>query len=194
MMKRIFLSLTGALSLLTGSLAAVDYVYAVPAPFVGYEVPIFYHIVGNVFPVDGMVQIEDESQWLVSESDMRELLSWRQGDFVVITPNRSWWSNDYNYCMTNQATRTYVRVNLINGPRHASAHHITGMDLNSAYKRSIFVDGKLYWAISEEDFDTVDGWEVGDTIIVGTNDAWFTNYDTILIDVETNTYAKARRM
>jgi hypothetical protein len=195
MLKTFLPSIASSLFLLTSSVAANDGTHTLPVQYVT-DVPLFYHLATNIFPNERIVQLEDESRWKVAESDMRDLVfSWREGDFMVVTRNRQWFT-DYTYCLTNQANRTSVRANLISGPLHSSpyTHHITGMDQNTPSKKVFYLDGLTSWSISSDDFRIADDWQINDTIIILSNDSWFTSYDVVLLCVETNTSAKARRM
>jgi len=194
MPKKFLPSIISSLFLLTSTVTADDGTHALPVQHI-VDVPLFYHLATNIFPNERIVQLEDESRWKVAESDMRDLVfSWREGDFLVITRNRQWFT-DYTYCLTSQANRTTVRANLLSGPLHSSpyTHHITGMDQNTPNKKVFYLDGKTSWSVSSDDFGTADEWQVNDTVIILENDSWFTSYDVILLCVETNTTAKARR-
>jgi len=194
MKNGIFALLCCASSLIGPNLQANDGVYTVTAQTL-IDVPIFYHFVAALNPHDRYIQLEDESRWKIPESDVYSLHRWSVGQFVIVTPNCRWFS-DYNYYLTNQTNGAYVSANLLRGPLHTSpyAHHISGMDQNTRGKKAIMLDGKTCWNISDEFHYVVDGWQVDDMVIIGTNDAWFTHFDTILINVETNSFAKARRM
>ncbi|MBS3904882.1 MAG: hypothetical protein KGZ39_06115 [Simkania sp.] len=195
MNSRFFSSVAGVLSLVAGTLSAGDYMYPVPIQYSSMEIPFFYNVASFISPYERIVQLADESRWKIAESDVRDVLSWRQGDFVVLSPNNQWFS-DYPYCLTNQSNRSTVRVNPLSGPLYDSpyTHHISGLDHNTPSKKIVYLDATSCWVISEEDYSIINNWEVNDTIIIGVNDSWFTRYDTILIDVETNTCVKARRM
>ncbi len=155
-----------------------------------------YHVATGVDVANAMIELEDGSQWKAADADCVQLLSWRQGDITIITPNHSFGGSDYTFYITNQANESYVRVNLINGPLVGSANTmlITGMDANSNSKRAIYLNNGTNWKIDSCDFRTIDSWNVHDPVIVGRNDAWFTNHGTILINVLTNTYVRAKKI
>jgi hypothetical protein len=193
MKKRIFALLFCTAAFLSPAIRANDGLITVSTQTV-IDIPLSKQVFSGVNPNERYVQLGDESRWKIPEEDLYVLRRWAPGQFVVITPDSGWFS-DYNYHLTNQSRGEYVRANLLRGPTHTSgfSHHISGMDQNNK-KKSIMLDKKTCWSISEEHFHVIKGWEVGDAIIVGVNNAWFTNYDTILINVETNTFAKARRI
>lgn len=196
MLKSLLPSIMGSLFMLTASLSATDGTYSIPVQ-TSIDVPLFYHVATHIFPNERMVQLEDESRWKIAESDMRDVVfTWREGDFLVITPNRRWFSNDYSHLITDQASGTCAQVNIISGPLHNSpyTHHISAMDANTPYKKIIFLDGVTSWGVASDDFRIVDNWQVNDTIIILANDRWYSSYDTYFLDVETNTTAKVRRM
>ena len=201
MLKKLLPSIMGSFFFLTAGFSVHEGSYSIPVQST-IDVPLFYHVAANIFPNDRIVQFEDESCWKIAESDMRDVVfSWREGDFLVVTLNREWWNRDHTYCIANQANGSWVRANIISGPLHNSpyTHHVSAMEINTPYKKVIHLDGRTSWSISSDDFNIVNNWQVGDTIIILSNDRssplrWFSSYDVYLLDVETNTTALARRM
>ncbi len=186
-----------ALTLTCGALTAGDSVYPVPVQYSStIPVPHYYLPVTSINHYERVIQLEDESRWTIADSDLHVAMSWRQGDFIVLTQCRGWWSNDYSYYMSNQSNNSYIRVNPLSGPLHSSpfSHHITGLDQNNPRRKVVYLDHKTQWIIHEADHNIVKHWQVNDTIIMAYNDSWFSYYDTLLIDVETNTCVKARRI
>lgn len=194
MKLRIFSLLFCATILSNPTLLADDGIYTFSTQTY-VDVPIHYHFVTAINPYDRYIELEDESRWKIPEYDVYGLQRWSLGQFVVVTPNCRWFS-DYNYYLTNQANGAYLSANLLRGPLHTSklAHHISGMEQNTRGRKTIILDGKTCWAISEEHHYIADGWQINDTIIIGQNDSWLSRYDTILINVETNSFAKARKI
>lgn len=146
------------------------------------------------FP-EAKIDLEDGSQWKISDDDRTALLAWRTFDHVVITPNRGF-NNDCSYYLTNQVNGSYVRGNLIRGPAVGGERtmQITGLDANSRYKRAIYLNNGTSWRVDDSDLFIIDNWHIGDPIIIGRNDAWFTSSGTFLINVTTNTYVRVRKI
>jgi hypothetical protein len=50
------------------------------------------------------------------------------------------------------------------------------------------------WKVADDDGFILEEWEANDTIIIGSNDSWFSAYDTILINVNMNNYVRAKSL
>lgn len=154
----------------------------------------WYHPVYNIQFNDSIVEMQDGSQWKVAEDDRAQMMSWRIYDNVIITVNGR--HDNYAYYLTNQSNGTYVRVNLIRGPAVNGAYTllIKGMNANNYYSRSLTLTNDTSWGICSDDFYQIDSWELKDPIIVGRNDAWFTSYPTLLINVPCNTSMRVKKL
>lgn len=167
-----------------------------------------------------LVELEDGSQWKIPEDRAHKTWFWRAGDPIAITPTWKWFSS-YTYCITNKANGEYVEANLFRGPvtYGPSSHWLIGKDIHSkeewynqpvydensniaytypvyqtVYSYFLFLEDGSLWKIWSGDSDKFAQWLEKDTIIVGTNDSWWTgNFENILINVNTNTYVRALR-
>lgn len=155
----------------------------------GYQTAV--HWLAGISPQGDSVELEDGSHWKIPSQHYYSIFSWRLGDSLTITPTRSFWSN-YNYYITNNATSTYVSANLYIGPVAFGpyTHWIVGMDPTNGH---VFLENGSAWCISCQDAYLFNDWAINDTIILGTNDSWFTSYDTMLINVNMNHYVRAKQ-
>lgn len=149
-----------------------------------------YHRITTMSVYGDSVEIEDGSWWKIASNDSSTVFSWRQGDSVVITPNNSFFSS-YNYYITNEQTRTYVKANLNVGPIAFGqySHWITSVDPVGGH---VYLENNSCWCISNGDAHVFRDWAPNDAIIIGINDSWFSSYDHILINVNMNTYVRAK--
>jgi hypothetical protein len=117
------------------------------------------------------------------------LASWRAGDVVTIVPNNRWFS-DYKYCLLNRNTYTSTSADLILGPIAfgAATHWVVGMDLE---RKKVYLENGTTWKVAASDVVLFKEWQINDTVILGTNDSWFSSYDNILINVNMNHHIKA---
>lgn len=153
-----------------------------------------YHVADKIFFAECMIEIDDGSQWRVADADRAQLISWRANDYLVITPNH--YRTDHAFYMTNQVNGSYVRVNLVNGPK-IGGHRtmlISGLDAGGRLKRAVHLNNGTSWAIDDADLYIIDNWHIADPIIIGRNDSWFTYNHSLLINVLTNTYVRARKI
>lgn len=155
----------------------------------------WYHNLSWIHFNDAVVEIQDGSHWKVAYEDRAQLMSWRLQDAIVITRNhRS--ASEYAYYLTNQSNGSYVRVNLIKGPTVNGAYTllIEGMNVNSPQSRSINLTNTTCWAIDPDDSYKIGNWQVNDPVIIGRNDSWFASYPSLLIDVSTNIWVRAKKI
>jgi len=140
--------------------------------------------------IDGTIlELEDGSNWKLSPN--YSVINWRVGDPIAITPNHSFLS-EYNYYVVNKATGSYVAADLILGPIAFGSytHWIIGMDYTSGH---VYLENGSTWTISSNDLFIFNDWAINDTIILGSNDSWFSCYDNLLINVNMNNYVRARK-
>lgn len=153
-----------------------------------------FHLASGLFFAEGLIELDDGSQWKIADSERAQMLSWRANDFVVITANH--YFSDYTYYITNQVNGTYVHANLVNGPTIGGSRTmlISGLDANSRNKRAVYLNNGTSWAIDPSDLQMIENWQIGDPIIVGRNDSWFSYSSSLLINVLTNTFVRARKI
>ncbi len=137
--------------------------------------------------VGDYVEIEDGSQFLISSWDAWRTLGWYPTDVVVIAPNSNYYSI-YDYEMHNLTTLDVVECDLLSGPYYYSPYRLEIVGIDYLLDEVILSDGTL-WDISLWDWDIVNSWFLGDSIIVGVNDSYINPY--ILINVNCNNYACA---
>lgn len=134
------------------------------------------------------VEFDDGSVWSVPSRDAYKTLNWLPCDLIVVTPNRSWFSN-YGFRLTNQNTGVSVEVDLTLGPIYNApfTHWITGIDY---YNNVVYIEDGSRWNMSYFDGNIVGKWVVNDTVIIGINDGWLSSSKpNILINVNMLNYA-----
>lgn len=137
-----------------------------------------------------VLEIEDGSRWKLSSS--YNLRFWKSNDTISITPNHNT-SSEYNYYLVNKSTGGYVEANIILGPLAFGplTHWVVGFNLP---KNQISLENDSLWKVADNDAFILEEWEPNDTIIIGSNDSWFSAYDTILINVNMNNYVRAKSL
>lgn len=136
-----------------------------------------------------VVELEDGSHWKLSPN--YSVFSWKVGDPIVVTPNHSFFS-EYNYYIVNKFTGSYVAADLIVGPLTFGpyTHWVIGIDYASGH---VFLENGTTWTVSANDTFVFNDWAINDTVIIGSNDSWFSSYDTILINVNMNNYVRSKK-
>lgn len=137
------------------------------------------------------VELGDGSMWSISSSDCYKTLNWLTTDILFITPNHDWFSV-YDYCITNQNTGVTCRTNLRLGPVYDALfrHWIIAIDY-SDYR--IWLEDGSEWELALGDFSAFQKFLIGDTVIIGINDGWFSSYNpNILINVNMANYVRGK--
>ncbi len=136
-------------------------------------------------------EIEDGSRWEIPYSDQHILYSWNRDDILVITPNSSWFSA-YDYYITNSTKNTYVKANLLDGPIAFGpySHWVVDIDYLGGH---IYLENQMVWCIDPKDAYFLEDWSINDHIIIGSNDSYFSKYNSILINVDMDDYLRAKQ-
>ena len=156
--------------------------------------PVNWHWVNLVAAFGDLVEFEDGSQWNISPSDWYKAQAWRPSDALVITPMTNPFSPNEVY-IKNKTTNTTVEAKLSDvGPVAFGAH--TRWIVEKDFSGRIRLNNGTVWVIHPFDHYLLSQWLKNDTIILGLSDSWFTNYDTILINVNRSgkvlNYARAK--
>ncbi len=188
-------TLTCLLSSAILATAALDTHFSSPLHASYAEELYCYNLIVKIDMHNGYLYLQNGSRWKIADTDSIELVSWRVNDYSVISPNH-FYADDYAFYITNQSNGSYVRANVVEGPRIGGLYTIliSGMDVNSNFRRSVYLNNNSYWSVDERDFSITDTWQIGDPIIMGRNDQWFTSYATLLINIATNTSVRARKL
>jgi hypothetical protein len=147
-----------------------------------------FHKPISVWLLGDAVELEDGSIWNVCSADRYKTLDWMTGHDIIILANHDWFSI-YDYRFINLNTGANVKVNLSLGPIYNGiwTHWILAIDY---YHREICLEDGSVWKISGLDSAIVNSWLPNDTVIIGVNDAWFSNSNpNMLINVNMNNYA-----
>lgn len=139
----------------------------------------FYHLVA--FSDNGdIVQLHDNSQWLVEKCKWHQVLSWVQSDEIFIKPNISWTSN--KYVLHNRTVNQTVEVSLMTPPSYMGANTFRIINIQP-YERLVLLSDNTVWQVGP-DFN-FSNWKIGQSLIVGVNNQWRTaTYPQILINVD----------
>lgn len=160
--------------------AAMQSERVLPIAYQAYK-PKYYHWTNSIINFGDSIELEDGSQWSIAPTHAYKATGWRIYDPIIITPNHSWFSS-YTYCITNQATGSYVEANFYLSPIPFGpyTHWVVALD---KYAGHVFLEDGSSWKVSHDDWRLFEQWLINDFIIIGYNDVWFSSYDHILINV-----------
>ena len=162
-----------------------------------YYMPHQVHIIA-CRAIDGSsLEIEDGSLFTVTRGQEHILLNWTNNDPLTILNNQSMFASS-KYSIKNKNTGSTISVDLRLGPlvNNPYTKRIIGIDY---YHGEILLeDGSGYrssWLVDEADHHLIRDFLVNHAVIIGENSgwgSWFTNSDSILIDVEKNRSVRVR--
>lgn len=135
---------------------------------------------------------DNETIWEISDSNSKTAKNWAIGSYVVIVPNKSWFSS-YTYSLENLSDgRSSVTANLSEGPFKKYATFITGIDRLS--NMISLTDGSL-WTINSDSSSLTSfrDWKIGQAVLLGESRGWFGwPNGNIVININENNYIPAR--
>ncbi len=141
-----------------------------------------------------VVQMEDETRWLVADYDVYKTLSWRSEDYIAIYPNYSYFSKDiYKYRLVNRRNGDVVEAKLTRGPLVGGPFTKMVMAVD-AYNSALFLTDGTQWSVRSGDYSELRKWQVNDFVIIAINDGFWSGYfyPTVLINVTRNEYVFAK--
>ena len=136
------------------------------------------------------VELEDGSFWKVPSYKSHIVFGWQEGDLLTITPN-SCFCSFYTYRINNCQMNSSIPANLYVGPIAFGpyTHWITNIDYING---QLILENGSVWMVSVGDSYLFYDWAINDTIIIGSYNGWFSSFDSLLINVNMNNYARAK--
>lgn len=136
----------------------------------------------------GLIALEDESQWSVSESDIAVYSKWNLGDSIFIIPKSSFFSS-YAYTLHNTAKKTSVAANLYYGPKinGAFTKQVSELDLSNG---DLTLSDGSSWLVAARSEKNFQNWQTSDYVIIGSSK--YENHN-ILINVNLNQYIESTK-
>lgn len=154
-----------------------------------------FHNPVSVTLLGDSVMLEDGSTWSVSVEDWYKALNWYTTDLVVLSPHE-WSTYLHPYRMTNQNTGESIQVSLTLGPIYAGLYTYWITSTSYWFSNAATLNDGSTWTMDDYDsnYNNVSRtWMPNDTIIIGVNDGLYASiYPNILINVNTNTWVRAR--
>ncbi len=138
------------------------------------------------------IELQDGSIWHFNPKQAMEASRWGVQDRLIIEENNYVFSSqDYPYRVTNVSRGRYLEAVLKFGPFETSQYRRTIDGIDHSHGQVFLSDGST-WSVEKGQGKIFDQWKVGHTIIVGINNTWWTDYSTLLINVDKASYAHAK--
>jgi len=126
----------------------------------------------------------------VNPTDLDKLPNWKANEFILVTQNRNWFSR-YLYRIINHSRQESVEVYLHEKPEidGEHSHSIFAMNFD---KGKVVLNNTTVWELYQTDYYTYRNWAINDLIIIGINTGWGSEYTHILINVDTDSWVRAK--
>lgn len=148
-----------------------------------------YHYLVSLSSLGDLIDFEDGSGWRVNPYDSYKVFNWFSDDPLVVTQNSRWFSS-YAYKVINKRTGSSVEADLFRGPFANGEFTLYIYAIDPVLGEVMLTDSSR-WQISSHDLDIFDTWDLDDAIILGSNSGWDSDCEAILINVNTNNFARA---
>ncbi len=143
-----------------------------------------------ISPLGDQVELEDQSIWRVRLSDAYWTLHWGPAHVVVVSQNPELFSV-YPFLLNNTTTGVSVAANLslYLDPIFHTLYNYRVVDASPLLGLVWLQDGSC-WSVTS--WDSVRGWSIGDTVIIGSNIDWLSGqFSYILINADLLLYVRA---
>ena len=139
-----------------------------------------------------MLELEDESVWVVSAYDKYKLRNWHASDRFILTQNNRWFSS-YQYRLINRSAGSSIEVNLFLGPNVEQEGTLSIVSMRSDGSWMELSDGSR-WQVLHADCNETLTWLPGQVIIIGANSQGDETFSELLLNTSLNEGARARNM
>lgn len=157
--------------------------------------PVYYHTIKTVGHSGKTIEIEDGSIWEVEGGYNTEMIYWKRGDTLLISPNHSF--DGSRFYITNTQRNIYVSADITMAPKRNQKETFI-VHAVDYYKREIQTrnsQGLVYrWKVHNRDVRFLNEWRPGQAVIFGANDwwlsSWFSSCKSIMLNIEMNEYIR----
>ncbi|MCP5504541.1 MAG: hypothetical protein H7A41_05240 [Chlamydiales bacterium] len=136
---------------------------------------------------DGIIEIEDGTQFKAIPSHKNAMKHWDYYDQITFCPNPYPFGGSEFYVI-NETNKEYFKADIWKSAAVKNPHALRLAEIDRSYQEIILVTQqgmKMRWKIDPEDFDYLRHWKIGDVIVIGKNNNWFSkyfsDYDYILV-------------
>lgn len=130
---------------------------------------------------DGIIEIQDGTQFKVIPSHRNEIKYWQAGDILTFSPNPYPYPfGGSEFYIVNETTGEYFKADIWTSPSTTNPNTFR-LEKIERYRSEIILicnqGMRLRWEINPDDFESVCRyWKVGDNIVTGKNNNWFSSY------------------
>jgi len=134
----------------------------------------YYHLIKKISPDLTYLQLEDGSKWAIHVNYRCLLRDWRIDDSILISPNHRFELAQYD--LTNSRLKTFASASLQKGPHFAKSHTFRISEINEGEVAIENLQGNYFsYRIDPRDLTYLEEWEVGQPVIIGTNEWYFSH-------------------
>ncbi|MEX0961843.1 MAG: hypothetical protein WDZ28_03185 [Simkaniaceae bacterium] len=174
----------------------------IPIETINYFIPSYCRVI-HAISIDGRsIELDDSTVWKVTTDNPQEIKQyWNTGDIIKISKcNFPSWSGS-RFFLINDSKNIYCYAELHLPPHtdHPNTNRI--IDVNT-YTNSVTLQNnqgfRTAWKVDPADHFQLRCWKVGHHVIVGVNAGncsnWFSKYENILYNIETDYISKVNEM
>ncbi len=126
--------------------------------------------------VDGSyIELENGAQFAIIPEDQDEASTWETHSILTISPN-SYLFSDGDFVLTNSQTKTHVCATYAFSPSVESPSTYFIQEIHPWSGRitlTNLANRLFFWRVDFSDSEYIQNWEVGDTVIIGYYDTWY---------------------
>jgi hypothetical protein len=179
-----------------------------------FDSSFYQHSIQAINPENLTLTLTDSSVWQIDKIGFKDLEAFSVDDHIFITINNNCLKyiaelpTDYPFRLINQKTKTCINCKTLFCPLidNPSVRSLALLDLE---QKNITLSDQLTFALHPNDLSVYQSWQTGDLILLGVNSEWLTTckmalvnlgldqhyfnvYPTILINLSTNSYVRAK--
>lgn len=158
----------------------------------------YYSRLGSISPEGDCIELHDGSHWSICPFDQNVAMQWRKkrkaDEIFLITVNHSpLTSSEYPFCLSKKqesgVSSMAVSLFLAPIPDGSFTHWVEKIDNNVV----TLADGSS-WKVNFVDALHLNLWKKADLVLIGVDDAWWTQTENILINVRLGVYARVNKI
>lgn len=127
---------------------------------------------------DGIIEIEDGTQFKAVLSHRTAMKRWKCTDLITFCPNPYPFGGSEFYVL-NESNGEYFKANIWASPALKNPHALRLEEIDRERQEvvlSISQGMRFRWKIDPDDFEYLRHWKIGDVIVIGKNNNWFSRY------------------
>lgn len=127
---------------------------------------------------DGIIELQDGTQFKAIPSHKNAMKYWNYYDQITFCPNPYLFGGSEFY-VVNESNGEYFKADIWASAAVKNPYALRLVEIDGRYQEIILVSQqgmRLRWKIDPEDFEYLRYWKIGDVVVIGKNNNWFSRY------------------